>query len=71
MTPVTDGMLRDPAPGDWLMWRRTYNGWGYSPLAEINRDNVSNLRVAWTWGMGGTGFNEFTPWPLEEKLVAW
>ena len=27
--PVTDAMLQDPAPGDWLMWRRTLNGWGY------------------------------------------
>ena len=26
--PVTDAMLEDPAPGDWLMWRRTQNGWG-------------------------------------------
>ena len=30
--PVTDAVLEDPAPGDWLMWRRTQNGWGYSPL---------------------------------------
>src|SRR5262249_29718252 len=29
MTPVTDDMLKNPPPGDWLMWRRTYNGWGY------------------------------------------
>src|SRR5690606_6173130 len=27
--PVTDAMLQDPAPGDWLMWRRTLDGWGY------------------------------------------
>ena len=31
LTPVTDAMLRNPPPGDWLNWRRTYNGWGYSP----------------------------------------
>src|SRR5689334_20562707 len=30
-------MLQNPAPGDWLMWRRTLNGWGYSPLEQINR----------------------------------
>ena len=29
--PVTDAMLQDPAPGDWLMWRRTLDSWGYSP----------------------------------------
>ena len=31
---------REPGPADWLMWRRTLNGWGYSPLDQINRDNV-------------------------------
>ena len=30
--PVTDAMLQDPAAEDWLMWRRTLNGWGYSCL---------------------------------------
>jgi alcohol dehydrogenase (cytochrome c) len=48
MAAVTDAMLQDPAPGDWLMWRRTRNGWGYSPLDQINRDNVRDLRMIWT-----------------------
>ena len=46
--PVTDAMIENPAPGDWLMWRRTPNGWGYSPLDQVNRDNVSSLRLVWT-----------------------
>lgn len=71
LTPVTDAMLRDPAPGDWLMWRRTYNGWGHSPLDEINRENVSNLRVAWTWGMNSTGYTEFTPLVHDGVLFLW
>ena len=49
--PVTDAMLQDPAPGDWLMWRRTLDGWGYSPLDQITRDNVGQLRLVWTRGM--------------------
>ena len=44
--PVTDAMLREPAPGDWLMYRRTYDGWGYSPLDQIDRSNVGELRLA-------------------------
>jgi alcohol dehydrogenase (cytochrome c) len=60
LTPVTDAMLRDPPASDWLMWRRTYNGWGYSPLAQINKDNVKNLQVAWTWSMV-SGATETTP----------
>lgn len=60
LTPVTDEMLLNPPDGDWLMWRRTYNGWGYSPLDEINKDNVANLELAWSWGMS-PGRTQETP----------
>ena len=60
MTPVTDAMLRDPPASDWLMWRRTYNGWGYSPLDQITKDNVKNLVPVWTWSMT-PGATETTP----------
>ena len=46
--PVTDAMLKEPAPEDWLMWRRTLDGWGYSPLDQITRENVGELRMVWT-----------------------
>jgi alcohol dehydrogenase (cytochrome c) len=46
--PVTDAMLHDPDPADWLMWRRTLDSWGYSPLDQINRGNVGNLRMVWS-----------------------
>ena len=58
--PVTDAMLQDPAPGDWLMWRRTLDGWGYSPLDQINRDNVGDLRLVWTRALA-SGSQEGTP----------
>ncbi len=58
--PVTDDMLKNPPAGDWLMWRRTYNGWGYSPLDQINKSNVKNLGVAWTWSLTA-GATEATP----------
>ncbi|MGV8989375.1 MAG: pyrroloquinoline quinone-dependent dehydrogenase [Cypionkella sp.] len=61
ITPVTDAMLLNPPDGDWLMWRRTYNGWGYSPLDEINKDNVSKLQLAWAWGMTPGGRTQETP----------
>ncbi len=60
LTPVTDAMLKNPPPGDWLMWRRTYNAWGYSPLDQINKENVKNLQVAWTWSLNN-GATETTP----------
>ena len=40
--PVTDAMLEDPAPGDWLTWRRTADGWGYSPLDDRFIINTSD-----------------------------
>ena len=58
--PVTDEMLQDPAPGDWLMWRRTLDGWGYSPLDQVNRDNVGELRLVWTRALGA-GRQQGTP----------
>ena len=58
--PVTDAMLVDPAPGDWLSWRRTVNGWGYSPLDEVNRDNVGDLSMVWTRALA-PGRSEGTP----------
>lgn len=58
--PVTDAMLRDPAPGDWLMWRRTYNAWGYSPLNQVNRNNVRNLALVWSRALS-PGVQEGTP----------
>jgi len=59
--PVTETMLRNPAPGDWLNWRRTDNAWGYSPLDQITRQNVTQLQLAWSWAMDDTGANEATP----------
>ena len=58
--PVTDAMLQNPAPEDWLMWRRTLNGWGYSPLDEVDRDNVGTLRMVWSRALG-TGLQQGTP----------
>ena len=58
--PVTTGMLLDPAPGDWLMFRRTYDGQGHSPLDQIDSGNVGELRLAWSWAMAD-GVNQPTP----------
>ena len=50
--PVTDAMLEDPDPADWPTWRRTANGWGYSPLDQIDRNNVEDLRLVWSRALG-------------------
>src|SRR5262245_31467620 len=59
--PVTDAMLQKPDPANWMMWRRTLDGWGYSPLNQVNRNNVSQLRMVWTRGMGPGNTQESTP----------
>jgi len=59
--PVTDATLENPAPGDWLMWRRTLDGWGYSPLDQINRDNVGDLRLVWSRALHTPGRQQGTP----------
>ena len=51
-TPVTDAMIQNPDPADWLTWRRTLNAWGHSPLDQINADNVDQLRMVWVRGLG-------------------
>ena len=50
-TPVTDAMLLDPDPEDWLMFSRTYDAQRFSPLDQIHAENVGNLALAWTRGM--------------------
>ena len=49
--PVTNDMLLNPPPGDWLQYSRTYDAWRYSPLKQINKKTVSQLRVAWVQGL--------------------
>ncbi len=40
--PVTDEMLTHPDPADWLMIRRNYQAWSYSPLTQIPRKTSVN-----------------------------
>jgi PQQ-dependent dehydrogenase (methanol/ethanol family) len=46
--PVTQAMLEDPDPADWLMFSRTYDAQRFSPLDQIDTDNVGELGLAWT-----------------------
>ena len=60
ISSVADAALEHPSPSDWVMWRRTYDGLGYSPLKSINRSNVAHLRTAWSWVLPQSA-NEITP----------
>jgi alcohol dehydrogenase (cytochrome c) len=58
--PVTDALLANPSPNDWLTWRRTQDALGFSPLKSIDKDNVSRLRLAWSIALP-PGPNAATP----------
>ena len=49
--PVTQEMLLNPSPNDWLMYSRTYDAQRFSPLNQINKQNVGQLRMAWSRGL--------------------
>jgi alcohol dehydrogenase (cytochrome c) len=59
--PVTDEMLRNQDPGDWLMARRNYQGWSHSPLTQITPGNAKELQLVWSWGMVEGQGNEPSP----------
>jgi alcohol dehydrogenase (cytochrome c) len=59
--PVTRARLVNPEPSDWLMIRRTYDGWGYSPLDQITPANVSRLKLVWTQPTGKERVHESAP----------
>jgi len=56
--PVTADRLLKPADGDWLMIRRTYDGWGYSPLDQITTSNVARLQPVWVFATGAQNGHE-------------
>ena len=58
---VTDEMLTHPPDGEWLMYRRNYQGWSFSPLKTITPDNVKSLTLKWAWNMNEGGANQGTP----------
>ncbi len=58
---VTSERLRNPEPENWLMIRRTYDGWGYSPLDQVTPDNVQRLRPVWVFSTGETKPHEAPP----------
>lgn len=59
--PVTNDMILNPPPEEWISWRRTVDNQGYSPLDLINKDTVKNLELAWAWPMAADGQQESAP----------
>ena len=67
--PVTDAMLRNPDPADWLMLRHDYKASYYSPLNQITTQNVNQLRLVWSWAMQEGVSNGSQPAPIVHNGV--
>ena len=59
--PVTADRLKNPEDGNWLSIRRTYDGWGYSPLDQITTANVKGLKPVWIFSTGEPKVHEAAP----------
>lgn len=60
----TDEDMLNPPPGEWPQFGRDSIASRYSPLDQINRDNVADLRLAWVRDLGFSQAVQGTP-------VAW
>jgi len=60
-TPVTEEMLLNPPPADWLMHYQNYAGWSHSPLKQIDTTNVRNLQLRWVWSLEDGERQQITP----------
>src|SRR6266581_1935621 len=60
---VTDGRLleADKDANNWLTYYRTYNGWRYSPLSQINAQTIKRLTPKWMLSLGEAGNQQATP----------
>ncbi|HKH72758.1 MAG TPA: PQQ-binding-like beta-propeller repeat protein, partial [Vicinamibacterales bacterium] len=59
--PVTAERLKNPEDDNWLMIRRTYDGWGFSPLTQLTPANVARLRPAWVFSTAEARVHQAAP----------
>ena len=55
-------------PNQWVMWGGDYSGQRYSKLKQINKRNVKNLQVKWTFSTGVLRGHEGGPLVLGDTL---
>jgi quinohemoprotein ethanol dehydrogenase len=67
---VDDSALRKASPDEWVTYGHDYAETHFSPLKQINADNVNRLGLAWTWETGTEGGIESTPLVSNGTLYA-
>lgn len=57
-------------PENWAAYGRTTEGTRFAPFTQINRENVNDLKVAWTYHTGdfGPGVDQNTPLQIDNML---
>ncbi|AOX21060.1 PQQ-dependent dehydrogenase, methanol/ethanol family [Kozakia baliensis] len=60
----------DEHPENWLSYGRTYSEQRYSPLSQINKDNVGNLKLAWHYDLDTNRGQEGTPLIVDGVMYA-
>ena len=58
----------DNEPGQWLSYGRTYDEQRFSPLDQINADNVDQLGLAWSYDTGQQRGHEATPIVVDGRM---
>jgi alcohol dehydrogenase (cytochrome c) len=58
---VTEAMLRNPDPADWLTHRGNQQAWSYSALDQVDRSNVDGLQLQWVWSLGEEANSQQSP----------
>ena len=74
--PATAQPIPGIADGDWPAYGRTQSGLRYSPLNQINSENVKDLKVAWMYNTGdfktendsGETTNQVTPIKVGDNM---
>ena len=60
-----------PQNTDWVAYNGGFDGDHYSPLNQIDRDNVAHLQIAWRYDTGGKGDIQTNPLIVAGKLYAY
>jgi quinoprotein glucose dehydrogenase len=64
-----DGQQGAPKSGEWRYWGGDSGNSHYSPLDQIDRTNVKNLRVAWRWKSENLGPRPDSDWKVTPLMI--
>lgn len=62
--------INENRPENWFAYAKTTQGDRFSSFTQINKENVKDLQVAWTYNTGdsGPGIDQNTPLQIDDKI---